>query len=91
ALIQPYLVWFYGNNASDNKFINNYYLSSDENISPYKFFTHFRNTSTGNVFELTTKEQLDLFISQNQDEFTEFVNNNWRDNAPKFFCDGSNE
>lgn len=92
ALISPYVVWFYGNEASNNKFINNFYSSSDENLyNSHKFFTHFRNTSTGNVFELTTKEQLDLFISQNPDEFTEFVNNNWKSNAPKFFCDGSNE
>ncbi|MCW3161119.1 glycoside hydrolase family 55 protein [Chryseobacterium oryctis] len=94
ALISPYLVWFYGNNASDNKFINNYYLSSDttETLSPaHKFFTHYRNTSSGNVFELTTKDQLDKFISQNQNEFDEFINNNWKENAPKFICDGSNE
>jgi hypothetical protein len=90
--ISPYVVWFYGNDSSNNKFIDNYYTSSNESLyHSHKFFTHFRNTSKGNVFELTTKEQLDLFISQNQDEFTEFVNNNWKTNAPKFFCSGSNE
>lgn len=90
--IQSYLVWFYGKNASDNKFINNDYISSKEELyRSHKFFTQFRNTSTGNVFELTTKLQLDRFISQNQDEFTEYTNNNWKANAPKFFCSGSNE
>jgi len=92
APIPSQLVWFYGNNSSNNKFINNYYESSNESLyQSHKFFTHFRNTSTGNVFELTTKEQLDLFISENQDEFTEFINNNWKDNAPKFICTGTNE
>jgi len=87
-----YQVWFYGSNSSYNKFVNNYYLSSDASLYPaFTFFVFQKDSSKGNVFELTMKDHLDSFISQNAAEFTEFRTLGLAQNAPKFICTGANE
>jgi hypothetical protein len=90
--VNTYVTWFYGSNSSYNKFVNNYYLSSDASLYPaFTFFVFQKDSSKGNVFELTMKDHLDSFISQNAAEFTEFRTLGLAQNAPKFICTGANE
>ncbi|WP_449387148.1 glycosyl hydrolase family 28-related protein [Chryseobacterium lineare] len=87
-----YVTWFYGSNSSYNKFANNHYLSSNTSLYPaFTFFVFQKDSSKGNVFELTMKDHLDSFISQNAAEFTEFRTLGLTQNAPKFTCTGANE